>query len=263
MDISGFTALSERLARRGKIGAELLVDTIGSCLTNVLTVAYAYGGGLLKFGGDALLLLFSGAEHEARASNAAIAMRRTLRETGSFDVSGLRVSLRMSIGVHTGVFHFFLVGESHRELILTGPAASRTVALEAAANAGEILVSEQTAAALPSAFLGAAKEGGWLIRKAGPTAPSSTAAQTPVEVPAGVDLSKCVPVALRESLLATVRAPEHRRVTVAFVHFDGTDALIESSSPDRVADQLESLITVVQRSSRALRSLVREYRRRP
>ena len=249
MDISGFTALSERLARRGKIGAELLVDTIGSCLTNVLTVAYAYGGGLLKFGGDALLLLFSGAEHEARASNAAIAMRRTLRETGSFDVSGLRVSLRMSIGVHTGVFHFFLVGESHRELILTGPAASRTVALEAAANAGEILVSEQTAAALPSAFLGAEKEGGRLIRKAGPTTPSSTAAQTPVQVGAGVDLSKCVPVALRESLLATVRPPEHRRVTVAFVHFDGTDALIESSSPDRVADLLESLITVVQRSS--------------
>ena len=35
----------------------------------LLGVAYAQGGGLLKFGGDALLLLYDGDEH-ARASSA-------------------------------------------------------------------------------------------------------------------------------------------------------------------------------------------------
>ena len=33
----------------------------------------------------------------------------------------------MSVGMHSGQFHFFLVGDSHRELIVTGPAASTVV----------------------------------------------------------------------------------------------------------------------------------------
>src|SRR5215218_4130261 len=57
VDISGFTRLSEQLARRGgREGAEQLSDAIGSCFERLLTVAYDRGGSLLKFGGDALLL---------------------------------------------------------------------------------------------------------------------------------------------------------------------------------------------------------------
>src|SRR5690349_676354 len=81
VDISGFTKLSERLARRGRIGAEELADTIGENFSRLLGVAYDNGGGLLKFGGDALLLLFTGDGHEKAACRAAVAMRRTLRET--------------------------------------------------------------------------------------------------------------------------------------------------------------------------------------
>ena len=248
VDISGFTALSERLARRGKVGAEQLVDTIGSCFSDLLAIAYAHGGGLLKFGGDALLLLFVDAEHEVRAANAAIAMRRALREMGSFDVDGIRVSLRMSVGVNTGEFQLFLVGHSHRELVLTGPAASATVELEGAADAGEIVASPRTVAALPPSTVGGAKSDGRLLRRSVRMSSPMEAAPTPVGVPAGVDLSVCVSVALRESLLATVREPEHRRVAIAFVHFDGTDALLEARGADWVAAQLESLVGVVQRA---------------
>src|SRR5215213_5262510 len=61
VDVSGFTQLSERLARRGgREGAEQLADAIGRCFEHLLAVAYDMGGGLLKFGGDALLLLFDG-----------------------------------------------------------------------------------------------------------------------------------------------------------------------------------------------------------
>ena len=56
VDISGFTALSERLARRGKIGAELMRDTLNVVFVALLDEAYDYGAGLLKWGGDALLL---------------------------------------------------------------------------------------------------------------------------------------------------------------------------------------------------------------
>jgi hypothetical protein len=44
----------------------------------LLDVAYAEGGGLLKFGGDALLLLYEGDHHAQRAARAAFEMRSTL-----------------------------------------------------------------------------------------------------------------------------------------------------------------------------------------
>ena len=83
IDVSGFTKLSERLARRGgREGAEQLADAIGGCFEPLLTVAYAHGGALLKFGGDALLLLFEGEAHVARACRSAVDMRGRLREVG-------------------------------------------------------------------------------------------------------------------------------------------------------------------------------------
>ena len=63
VDISGFTALSERLARRGRIGAEELTEVLNHVFGRMLGIAYGKGGSLLKFGGDALLLLFTGDDH--------------------------------------------------------------------------------------------------------------------------------------------------------------------------------------------------------
>src|SRR5215212_1272314 len=71
-DISGFTRLSERLARSGREGAEELAETIGGCLSALLAVAHENGGELLKIAGDALLLLFEGEGHATRASRSAI-----------------------------------------------------------------------------------------------------------------------------------------------------------------------------------------------
>ena len=148
VDVSGFTAMSERLAAKGKAGAEEVTDVMNATFAQLLDVAYARGGGLLKFGGDALLLFFSGEDHAARATRAAFDMRSTLREIGHLRTSAGQVTLRMHVGAHSGSFDFFLVGRSHRELLVTGPAATTTVEMEAASEAGEILVSESTAALL-------------------------------------------------------------------------------------------------------------------
>ena len=78
-------------------------------------------------------------------------MRRVLRDVGKIEVPGAKVNLRMSQGLHTGQFHFFFVGEVHRELLSIGPAWSRTVAMEHDADAGEILISPEAAALLPAA----------------------------------------------------------------------------------------------------------------
>ena len=41
---------------------------------------------------------------------------------------------------------------------------------------------------------------------------------------------------------------EHRRVTVAFVHFDGTDEMISREGPEVTADRLDVLVTITQRA---------------
>ena len=87
VDISGFTKLSERLARKGKVGSEEVTEVLDSTFARLLAVAYENGGGLLKFGGDALLLFFSGPDHAARGGHAAIGMRAKLREIGRIPTS--------------------------------------------------------------------------------------------------------------------------------------------------------------------------------
>jgi class 3 adenylate cyclase len=63
VDISGFTAMSERLSSLGRAGAEEVTEVMNATFAALLAVAYAQGGGLLKFGGDALLLLYEGDDH--------------------------------------------------------------------------------------------------------------------------------------------------------------------------------------------------------
>src|SRR5262245_10637848 len=99
VDISGFTALTERLAKKGKIGAELMRDTLDGVFTALLDEAYDWGAGLLKWGGDALLLFFSGPQHDLRACRAAWEMQRTIDRVGRLHLTSGTLTLRMSVGI--------------------------------------------------------------------------------------------------------------------------------------------------------------------
>jgi class 3 adenylate cyclase/tetratricopeptide (TPR) repeat protein len=242
VDISGFTAMSERLAQKGKVGAEEVTEVMNLVFARLLEVAYAAGGGLLKFGGDALLLFFSGDQHTERACDAAYGMRKALRGLGRPRTSAGPVTLKMHVGIHSDVFDFFLVGESHRELLLTGPGVTRAVEMEAGAEAGEILVSEETAATLPEGILGDDKEGGLLL-KAPPGAVKWIELLPPAE---GLDLAACVPGPVRRHVESGRAEPEHRQAAVAFVHFGGVDEMLETSGPEELANALQTLVTGAQ-----------------
>ena len=246
VDITGFTELTERLQRRGKAGAEELADLLEEVFTGLLAVAYADGASLLKWGGDAVLLLFTGADHQPRACRATFGMQDVLRRTGRLRTSAGQVRLRMSVGVHTGPVHLFLVGDVHRELLVVGPATSRTVLQESAARAGEVLLSLETAAFIDARFLGVSRPEGVPLRGA-PDAPQRAAGAVDV---ADVDLVDCVPIALRERLLSGASEPEHRPVTIAFVEASGTDRMLADDGPETLATVLHDLVSAVQRAAR-------------
>src|SRR5690606_21632345 len=163
-DISGFAAISERVATRGRIGAGEPVGSLSRVFGAMLDAAASRGGQLLKFGGDALLFLFDGDDHVEQACSTAVEMRSELRRASEIITSVGRLSLSISIGVHSGQFHLFLVGDPHRELVVAGPGTTKVVVCEGAASAGQIVVSEETAALLPARAVRARDDGARLLR---------------------------------------------------------------------------------------------------
>ncbi len=240
-DISGFTKLSERLDRIGREGAEQVTEVISDAFNRLLEPAYSYDGQLVKFGGDALLLFYDGEDHELRAASSALEMRRALRSMGPIETPAGNVTLRMSQGVHSGEFHFFLVGSTFRELIQAGSATTHVASVEGEAGAGQIIVSDTTAAAIPAANLGARKENGRLLR--GTLLPLEESTQTVYQVKD--DLTPFVPSVLRELIASDAVVSEHRPSTSAFIRFSGVDALLEKDI-DAVTELFTELIDDVE-----------------
>jgi class 3 adenylate cyclase/tetratricopeptide (TPR) repeat protein len=236
-DLSGFTALSERLAQKGKEGAEELILVVSGCFEGLIGISARHGGDVLKFRGDALLLLFDGQGHAERACRAAAQMQWFIETAAPSQSSVGPVSLTMSTGVHSGTVHVFAAGTSHRELIVTGPAASETIRLESDAAAGEVLLSVATAAMLEDDWLGAVREDGRLLRLEPAAAETGTPWPSPLELQAPEEY---LPAPLRSALAGGVE-PEHRHVVAAFVKFSGVEGVLAVNGVDELHARLVRL----------------------
>ena len=234
-DISGFTALSEKLAGKGKAGAEEITSLINTCFTALIESAYQYGGEVIKFGGDALLILFRGDNHERRAADAGLLMQRALHSSPA----AKRANLTMTVGAAAGPFDVFLVGSGYRELLITGPRATEVIRLEGEAAKGDTLVDTLIAERLPADMKLRDEHGGWVITGSTGDEPSG-----PGERHLGDgDLSPYVPAAVVEQLSAFADlGGEHRLVTVGFTMVIGVAAQLERLGPDGVATALGQIV---------------------
>ena len=252
VDISGFTTLTERLARHGHVGAEEMSDLLDGTFGALLDVARSDGGDLVKWGGDAVLLLFDGPGHEVRAARAAREMRATLREVGTLRSTAGTVHLRMSVGVHSGPIDFFLVGDPdvHRELLVVGAVATRTAELEGAASAGQVVLSERTARALAARHRRPGPVDGSVLLQGRPLG-FEHAGPHRAGHDDGLDVSGFVPRALREQVLAGQGEAEHRTVTVGFLRFSGVDRLARTDGLVATAAALDAAVRAVQAATEA------------
>jgi class 3 adenylate cyclase/tetratricopeptide (TPR) repeat protein len=243
-DISGFTALSEKLATRGRIGTEELVETLSRVFGGMLEITAGRGGELLKFGGDALLLLFTGPDHARQAASAAVEMRSALRRASEIPTSVGKLNLKISIGAHSGAFHLFLVGDRYRQLVVGGPDTTVAMDSESAAEAGQIVVSEAMAALLGRGSTKPRDDGQLMVtwrKGAVETVPRSPSRATDAEA------ARLVTPPIIASVLAHgAPDPVHRIATMAFFKFKGTDQRLEVDGPDGLADALHETLNIAQ-----------------
>ena len=149
------------------------------------------------------------------------------------------------MGVSSRGFHAFLVGSTHRELVLGGPGVSRTLELESAANRGEVRVDATTARVLDPHDVDEQSDGSFLLRR-----PPAVAVVEPAPRE-GASAAAGVPEIVRGHLDGTRNDGEHRIAAVGFLKFGGTDRLLEAEGPAAVEAALDALLLAVQEQCRA------------
>jgi len=142
-DISGFTALSER------VDAEELASLVNDCLKELVLAVYAYEGMVDKFIGDCIMAVFGAPvalEDDAdRALRAALSMRERLQGFNRRWIEKLGQPLDLHIGVNTGMVIAGNVGSDLRmSYTVMGDTVNTASRLESAAKAGQIFVSRST-----------------------------------------------------------------------------------------------------------------------
>ncbi|HSQ39190.1 MAG TPA: adenylate/guanylate cyclase domain-containing protein, partial [Anaerolineales bacterium] len=160
-DISGFTALTEKLAKRGPVGVETLARILNEYFGRLIDIIHDYGGDVVKFAGDAIISIWplasstpfdpfraagtagpaSGEPYRQfclRAAECALEVRRNLLNYQT-EESTLYLKLALSAGQITqthvgGIFNRW-------EFALTGLPLVELGVANSLAKAGDILLS--------------------------------------------------------------------------------------------------------------------------
>jgi class 3 adenylate cyclase/tetratricopeptide (TPR) repeat protein len=119
--------------------------------------------------------------------------------------------------------------------------------MEAAASAGQVLLSPETAAMLPRRALGASAGPGVLLARL--LFMPDDASDEETDRPDADEVIRCLSTEVRRHVLAAPVAPEHRTAVVAFVQFGRLDELIKAKGSAAAARALDALVEAVQAGS--------------
>jgi class 3 adenylate cyclase/tetratricopeptide (TPR) repeat protein len=230
-DVTGFTAMSERLAERGKEGAEIMAGVLNRFFQRMLGISDSWGGDQVKFGGDAMLLLFEGRNHASRAAACALEMQRAMAEFRVVNAGGEKHTLKMRIGAHCGEFYGASVGDPDNLLhyLFFGPDVNRTACIEPSASPGRVAVSDEMARELNGAFrCYRLRDGIWRLgaRAARTVVAAKVHADGKSRMPAALSRYVHPIIAKRLTSESVALSGEHRRITVAFINVLGLSEIV-------------------------------------
>jgi class 3 adenylate cyclase/tetratricopeptide (TPR) repeat protein len=245
-DISGFTALAERLAA-DDAGVEKLTQLVNAHLAPLVDLILDHGGDVVKFAGDALLALWPAEgdleEASARACACALAIQATMTEIRA--ASGEDLSLRASVAA--GRVATALVGGvlGRREMIVAGDPISQLGVAGAEARPGDVVLAPETWRPLAARLSGHELPSGALRVDsiADPPEPRPLA-PPPDPGDAGDALSPFIPAAIRGAVQSghTDWLGQLRRLTVLFINLSGATHRTPVETAQAITRELQTVI---------------------
>ncbi|NTW03465.1 MAG: AAA family ATPase, partial [Oscillochloris sp.] len=262
-DVSGSTALAERLSSLGREGTEIVTDTLNSYFGTMIRIIQRAGGDLLTFGGDALLVLFEGHNHARTATATALEL---LRELSDFQrhVPGVGTfPLSMHIGVERGRVALVSTGQPQAlRYSAMGNTVNAVALAEGYGGRGELVLGPNAWAAVAADALGEEVAAGFVCVRDlhGPTVIAALPDDAPpvgFDLPALVHLAEqidCIgpylPYSLVMRILADPQRPvieaDLRPVTVLFAQVLGLGELVEQLPADRAAAVVDAFLRPMQ-----------------
>ncbi|WP_299848737.1 AAA family ATPase [uncultured Roseovarius sp.] len=154
VDISGFTDLTEHLAKLGKPGAEQINDVLTSFFADIEDVIDRHGGTIFDYEGDSIIVGWRQTNQEAdKPLLACCACASDIRrEFSPRTVNGHRLDVRISVGMGRLDFIHLGLENGRRHLLPAGTAIDEAATLSREARPGEALISIQAAARVKDQF---------------------------------------------------------------------------------------------------------------
>lgn len=248
-DISGFTALTEKMAQQGPEGAEELTHLLNDYISQLIELVTAFGGDVVKFAGDGLLAFWT-VEAEANleeatcfAGQCALTVQARLN---SYEVAeGLYLSLRIGIGAGE-VATTPLGGVYGRwEILVAGAPLVQMSTAERRAHPGEVIVAPEAWAWLAGRALGEAVGRDFMRLEAiSDRLPPRPLQPTPLPGVAEAALHAYIPGAIRSRLAAGQGGwlAELRGVTVIFINLPDLNFDTPSALAQRVMQSLQTAL---------------------
>ncbi|KAL3921149.1 MAG: hypothetical protein SGPRY_005001, partial [Prymnesium sp.] len=141
-DISGFSQLNERFAPYGGEGFGQMMSLVNFYFTQMTKIISACGGDVIKFAGDALIVLWLDAPKSVlmhRACECALELQDALHNAQMN--SSLLLSLKIGIGVGSATMFYVGGHQSRCEYFAAGPALRESFEACALAGSGDVMVS--------------------------------------------------------------------------------------------------------------------------
>lgn len=234
-DISGFTALSEKIATMGKEGSEEVTKIINQFFEPLIDVINKWGGDIYRFGGDAILSFFPCGERRLSAAARAVGAAREAiafvkeHKTTKTQVGAFKIN--MHIGITKGTVFY---KDLKSDFFMAGKITNTLMKIADKASAGEIIVDTATKRNAEGFRFKPLQRSIWkycgLTKRIRPIS-------SPKKTVVGAGIPEHVICQKLESLKAYVpdwlykriemkpsfdqRDGEHRRATVLFLHFSG------------------------------------------
>jgi class 3 adenylate cyclase len=246
-DVSGFTRLSIELARQGPIGAEKLSLALNTYFGQFIDILARYGGDVLRFAGDAPLVLFAADDERGideafhRAAASALALQEVLHR---YEVAP-ELHLSMRIHLTAGIALAAIVGGVNQrwEFLVGGAPLDALRALAPLGDPGEVLTSTELWPRLEPHCRGVKRDDVSVVRVESLRHEVPPMVFAALPTPSLEALAPFVPHNVMHAIAAgdTTWSAEMRRVTVLFIDVEG----LSMAHPDDVT-RLNEVLRVLQ-----------------